>query len=112
MGVYDMTIYGTFDVQNFSRLFLVTKWLDCLISDTPNVATMLHFDQSKWNVTETCHRAVDVVGIATIEFTKHYTHPIYGEYDLKYYWTGKQISDPHQGGNHFVCVFTHSGCSI
>ena len=51
---------------------------------------MLHFDQSKWNVNETCHRAVDVVGIATIEFTKHYTHPIYGEYDLKYYWTGEK----------------------
>merc|ERR1712241_308682 len=40
MGVYDMTIY-----------------------DTPNVATMLHFDQSKWNINDTCHRAVDVVDI-------------------------------------------------
>ena len=78
--------------KNFNRLYLVTKWLDCLISDTPNVATMLHFDQSKWNINETCHRAVDVVGIATIEFTKHYTHPIYGEYDLKYYWTGKKLA--------------------
>ena len=72
---------------DISLKFLVTI-LYSSIADTPNVATMLHFDQSKWNINDTCHRAVDVVGIATIEFTKHYIHPIYGEYDLKYYWTG------------------------
>ena len=55
------------------------------VTDVPPVTEMLHFDQDKGY---SCNRAYEVVGISTLEFTKNFTHPTYGNYDIKYYWTG------------------------
>ena len=55
------------------------------VTDVPAVTTMLHFDQDK---EYHCNRAYEVVGISTLEFTNNFTHPTYGNYDIKYYWTG------------------------